>query len=50
MINLTCICVILFKEFSIMLVFSIICFKSSDFYQVHDFFIHHLNHVHDSLF
>ncbi len=35
---------------SIVLDFSMIWFKLSDFHQVHDFSIHQFNHVHDSLF
>jgi hypothetical protein len=50
MINLIRICVASFQKFFIMLAFSIIWFKSSDFYQVHDSSIHHFDQVHDSLF
>jgi hypothetical protein len=50
MINLARICIASSQKPSIMLVFSMIWFKSFDFHQVHDFSIHHFNQVHHSLF
>jgi hypothetical protein len=48
MINLARICVILSQKFLIVLAFSMIRFKSSDFHQVHDLTIHHFHQVLDS--
>ncbi len=50
MINLSRICVASLQKPPIVLAFSMIWSKSSDFHQVHDFPIHHFDQVHDSLF